>query len=86
MRTEPVELSREQQVELLRGAYNAIDGLWFLAVEERHGNRVARELDEGVWRDWGGVLARRLIRVLGLNPDHPESLGTALATWLPLEG
>ncbi|GAG22027.1 unnamed protein product, partial [marine sediment metagenome] len=43
-------------------------------------------LDEGVWRDWGGVLARRLIRVLGLNPDHPESLGTALATWLPLEG
>jgi len=46
----------------------------------------AQELDEDAWGNWGGVLSKRLISTLGLIPEEPRALGTALATWLELEG
>jgi len=86
MPREPVELNPGQRIELMRGAYNAMDGLWFMAVEERFGNDAARELDGRVWKNWGGVLAGRLSKNISLPGGRLDSLRAALGFWLGLEG
>lgn len=86
MGRQPEPLTHEQRIALLRGAYNAIDGLWFMAVEGRFGNSAAREMDEQVWRAWGRVVAKRLARDVGLPPGDVDGLEAALRLWFELEG
>lgn len=46
-------------VEYLRRAYHAVDGLWFVKVEEEHGFEEALELDRRVWEVLAKVQARK---------------------------
>ena len=47
-----LQLSKEELVVVLEGyskLYTALDGLWFLSVEEEYGHDVATKLDVKVW-------------------------------------
>ncbi len=64
-------LSFEELIALLEdGAKNwlAMDGLWFLAVEERFGLETAIELDRTVWEKFSPIEARRILRWGGIAP------------------
>jgi hypothetical protein len=56
--------------ELINAAKNwlAIDGLWFLAVEERYGLDAAIACDLAAWQQFSAIEARRIMNLLGL-PD-----------------
>ena len=58
-----MDISREQMDELRLGALTAIDGLWFIAVESRHGFDDALELDLEVWKQYGVVILKRIFRI-----------------------
>jgi Family of unknown function (DUF6125)/L-2-amino-thiazoline-4-carboxylic acid hydrolase len=73
-----LEITPRQLDELRKGALTAIDGLWFMAVEKKHGFDTALELDLEVWRSYGRVLLKRLSRMLGftIDPENPPDLAT----------
>lgn len=57
--------------ELIDAAKNwlAIDGLWFLVIEERFGLDTAISCDAAVWREFSRIEAERIIKRLNLQ-DH----------------
>lgn len=64
-------LPPEGLVDLIEdGAKNwlAMDGLWFLAVEDRFGLATAIELDRAVWEKFSPLEARRIMRRRGIAP------------------
>ncbi|MDD3717151.1 MAG: DUF6125 family protein [Actinomycetota bacterium] len=73
-----MHITEEQMQELRLGALTAIDGLWFMAVEEKYGFDTALELDLEVWKNYGRVLLKRISRMLGLamDPEEPIDLAT----------
>ncbi len=73
-----MRITPQQVQELRQGALTAIDGLWFLAVEEKHGFDAALEADLEVWKKYGRVMLKRIARLLGLtlDPADPPDLET----------
>lgn len=55
-----MELTREQIAEFFRRSYTAIDGLWFMKLEERYGFDVALDIDDEVWKIFPKIQARTL--------------------------
>jgi hypothetical protein len=53
-------LTQEEFYHLLEKAFTALDGLWFLGVEEEFGFDGALKVDIEVWRRFGQVLIRRM--------------------------
>ena len=45
-----VKLSSKQVADYFNRSYKAVDGLWFLKVEEKYGFDTALELDNEVWK------------------------------------
>lgn len=80
------DMPREDLVNLLflhlRNLY-AVDGLYFLGIEERHGTQEATEIDAAVWKAMGRIEARRLKKRLGIQGTDIESLMKAirLTSW-----
>jgi hypothetical protein len=67
--------------ELLDAAKNwlAMDGLWFLGVEEVYGLAAAMEIDRRVWQDFSRIEAERIKRRFFLAENGGlEALDTAL--------
>ncbi len=54
-------------IEYLRRSYTAVDGLWFVMVEEAYGFQQALELDEQVWEILPKIQARQARQVLGIT-------------------
>ncbi len=86
-----MDLTHEEMERLRLGALTAVDGLWFLAVEEKLGFEIARELDLEVWKNYGLVLLRRLSRMKGLkidpaDPPDMASLNDILETLCRVDG
>ena len=73
-----MDITREQMDELRMGALTAIDGLWFMAVEEKSGFEEALELDLEVWKRYGLVMLKRMARMLGIALDSEESVMAGL--------
>jgi len=74
---------REQLQRLLRlsgGLIAAMDGLWFLAVEEEFGNHDAIRLDRIVWERYLHVLVKRMRNVLGVTPDGVKGIRKIIET------
>ncbi len=73
-----MHIGPEQIQELRLGALTAIDGLWFMALEDRYGFDVALEVDLEVWKKYGRVMMKRVARMLGstIDPDNPPDLAT----------
>lgn len=65
------DLSKEELIKIIvDDAKNwlAHDGLWFQAVEERHGMEAAIDADRAAWEKFTVVEARRIMGRLGLQP------------------
>ena len=69
------------EMELKDAAKNwlAIDGLWFLAIEERYGMEVALACDIAVWEQFSRIEAGRILQRLNLPAGGGlDALETAL--------
>ena len=78
-------LTEEQKTEYFRRSYTAVDGLWFMKVEERLGFDEALRLDEAVWKVLPKIQARALKGMMHL-PGGLQGLQQALSARLTLEG
>ncbi|MCX6673750.1 MAG: DUF6125 family protein [Methanothrix sp.] len=78
-------LTEEQKTEYFRRSYTAVDGLWFMKVEEKLGFAEALRLDEAVWKVLPKIQARALKGMMHL-PGGLEGLEEALSARLDLEG
>lgn len=63
-----------QIVEFLRRSYMAVDGLWFVKTEERHGSDEAMEMDEIVWTIMPKIQARKAREILEITGDSIQDL------------
>lgn len=63
----PVDILRE----ICSRTYYTIDGLWFLAVEDKFGFETAFELNQVVWRQASPIIGRRLLKTLDIEGDTP---------------
>lgn len=79
------ELSASQVADFFRRSYTAVDGLWFVKVEEKYGFDAALDLDDEVWKVFPKIQARMLKDMTGLNSGL-EALRRCLATKLSMEG
>jgi len=73
----PSSRTKSDLLDLLRmsgGFINAMDGLWFLAVEEAYGNAEAAKLDIKVRERYTHVLVKRVKRNLGLSGSGIEMI------------
>jgi hypothetical protein len=78
-------LTEEQKTEYFRRSYTAVDGLWFMKVEEKLGFDEALRLDESVWKVLPKIQARTLKGMMHLQRSLP-GLEQALSARLTLEG
>ena len=78
-------LTEEQKKEYFRRSYTAVDGLWFMKVEERLGFEQALQIDEAVWEVLPKIQARALKAMMNL-PLGLAGLEQALSARLALEG
>jgi hypothetical protein len=79
------ELTEEQKTEYFRRSYTAVDGLWFMKIEERMGFEKALQIDEAVWEVLPKIQARTLKAMMNL-PSGLAGLEQALSARLALEG
>ena len=56
----------------------AVDGLYYLGIEEKWGTQAATEIDRKVWEIMGKIEARRLKELLGIKENDIPSLMQAL--------
>lgn len=79
-----IELSPEQIAEFFHRSYNAVDGLWFMKVEERYGFDTALDIDNEVWKVFPKIQAR-LLKSMGKLDKGVQALFECLTTKLSLE-
>ncbi len=79
-----LKLSEEQKKEFLRRSYTAIDGLWFLKMEEKYGFEAALDVDKEVWASFPKIQARLLKSMIG-KKSGIEALEECYSTRLALE-
>lgn len=80
-----VKLSPKQIVDYFNRSYKAVDGLWFLKVEEKYGFDSALDLDNEVWKILPKIQARLINSFLELENIRP-TLHESIITKLDLEG
>jgi hypothetical protein len=56
----------------------AVDGLYYLGIEEEYGTEAATEIDRKVWEIMGKIEARRLKDLLEIKEDDVSSMMKAL--------
>lgn len=78
-------LTEEQKTEYYRRSYTAVDGLWFMKIEERLGFDLALKIDEAVWSILPKIQARTLKGMMNLD-DGISDLQMALSVRLAMEG
>ena len=79
------DLTEEQKKEYFHRCYIAVDGLWFMKVEEQMGFERALQIDEAVWAVLPKIQARTLKAMLNL-PSGLAGLEQVLLARLALEG
>jgi hypothetical protein len=80
-----VTFTDEQIARYFHRSYAAVDGLWFMKVEEKYGFDMALDIDDEVWKVLPKIQAR-LLKSMGNLGDGLEALGECLTTRLALEG
>jgi hypothetical protein len=78
-------MTAEQKTEYFRRSYTAVDGLWFMKVEEKLGFDEALLMDEAVWRVLPKIQARTLKEMMNLQ-NGLLGLDQALSSRLAMEG
>ena len=78
-------LTDRQVIEFFHRSYKAVDGLWFLKVEEKYGFNTALEIDKEVWKVMPKIQARMIKFMLG-KEENKITLLESLKAKLSLEG
>jgi hypothetical protein len=78
-------LSNEQVAEYFHRSYQAVDGLWFMKVEEKYGFDIALNIDKEVWKVMPKIQARMIKSMLKIGAGE-AALRKSLETKLALEG
>jgi hypothetical protein len=77
-----MDMPKEELVDLMfmhiRDLW-AVDGLYFLGIEERFGTEGATEIDRKVWDVMGKIEARRLKETLEIHGNDVQAMITALS-------
>jgi hypothetical protein len=60
--------------EVCSRTFYTVDGLWFLAVEDRYGFETAFEMNQVVWRQASPIIGRRLLKNLDTEGKPPLQL------------
>ena len=61
------KLNDEEKIQYLKRSYSAVDGLWFMKVEDSYDFDKALEIDNEVWKVVPKIQARFLKSVLGVG-------------------
>ena len=80
-----INLTDWQIAEYFRRSYTAVDGLWFMKIEEIYGFDAALQLDEAVWRVLPKIQARAMRSMAHLE-NGLAGLYEGITTRLALEG
>ncbi|MBM3155971.1 MAG: hypothetical protein FJ004_01640 [Chloroflexi bacterium] len=80
-----IELNQKQIAEFFHRSYTAVDGLWFMKIEEKYGFDVALDIDNEVWKVFPKIQAR-MLKSMGKLGTGMDALFEALTTRLKLEG
>ena len=80
-----MELSQKQMTEFFHRSYTAVDGLWFMKVEEKYGFDVALDIDNEVWKVFPKMQARFLKSMVKLT-NGVDAFLECFTTKLALEG
>ena len=80
-----LKLDKEQVIEYFRRSYTAVDGLWFVKVEDNRGFDTALRVDEEVWKVLPKIQAR-MLKSMGGVASGMVGLRDCLTTKLTLEG
>ncbi|MBD3292432.1 MAG: hypothetical protein GF393_05880 [Armatimonadia bacterium] len=81
-----METGSEMIIEMLRRSYFAVDGLWFVMLEEQEGLERALQIDEDVWRVMPKIQARKARELIHADADTPGALARCMALKLAAEG
>ena len=79
-----VELDSKQVIDYFHRCYKAVDGLWFMKVEEKYGFDCALDVDNEVWKVMPKIQARTLKSMLKLK-HGPDALLKGLKAKLELD-
>ena len=70
--------------EVCSRTFYTIDGLWFLAVEDKYGFETAFEMNQVVWQQASPIIGRRLLKNLDIKDRPPLQALIALILADPL--
>ena len=79
------KLSDKDVAQYFRRSYTAVDGLWFMKMEERHGFEEALAVDCAVWKVLPKIQARTLKTITGMESGI-EALIHCFTAKLDMEG
>jgi hypothetical protein len=80
-----LKLTDNQIGEYFKRSYSAVDGLWFMKVEERYGFDTALDIDDEVWKVMPKIQARKL-KSIGRFEAGLDALRECLLAKLSLDG
>jgi hypothetical protein len=76
----------KQFIQLIRSALTAIDGLWFLEVEDKFGFEKAFEIDIQVWKRYGNIIIKRIKKTLSLKENNLDAFLQILQILCEIDG
>ena len=79
-----IDLTEKQIAHYFHRIFSAVDGLWFMKLEERYGFDTALEIDTEVWKILPKIQARTLRSIAGTG-EGIAGLREAIETKLTLE-
>lgn len=79
-----IELTDQQKADYFHRSYTAVDGLWFMKVEEQYGFDAALDVDVAVWMVMPKIQARKLKSLTGLGSGM-DALFECFTTKLTIE-
>lgn len=80
-----IQLTDKQIEEFYHRSYKAVDGLWFMKVEEKYGFDAALQIDERVWQVMPKIQSR-MIKAIAGSTEGIEALLECFAAKLSLDG
>jgi hypothetical protein len=80
-----MKLSDKQIIDYLHRSYTAVDGLWFMKVEEVYDFDTALDIDEKVWLVLPKIQARKIKSLTGLSAGL-DDLYECFTTKLAIDG
>jgi len=80
------DIDDQTLADYLRRAYHAVDGLWFMMVEQDSDFDHALDLDRRVWEVLAKIQARKARELLRVAGDSPQDLARCFSLKLAADG